>query len=147
MQRWLGGMVLGLVVGMGVSQLFLQPAGVQGQTKEPEHRVFELRTYHAPKGKLDALNARFRNHTTKLFEKHGMKNVIYLTPLDPAKQETDLVYLVSHATREAADANWKAFIDDPEWKKAHAESEKDGKLVDKIEREYLIPTDYSPIKK
>jgi hypothetical protein len=108
-------------------------------------RVFELRTYTAAPGKLDALLARFRNHTVKLFEKHGMKNVGYWTPLDDADGKgTKLVYLLSHSNREEAARSWKAFIADPAWQKAKAESEVAGSLVAGIESVYLVMTDYSP---
>ncbi|HVW00439.1 MAG TPA: NIPSNAP family protein [Planctomycetaceae bacterium] len=110
-------------------------------------RVFELRIYTAAPGKLDALNARFRDHTLRLFEKHGMKNVVYLVPTEEPKSQNTLVYLLSHESRAAADKSWDAFRKDPEWQKVKEESERDGKLVDKVESTYLSPTDYSPMKK
>src|SRR5213595_1142897 len=84
-------------------------------------RVFEIRTYTASDGKLDALHARFRNHTTKLFEKHGMTNVGYWTPVE--NTENKLVYMLAYPSREAREASWKAFMADPDWQAAHAESE------------------------
>jgi len=115
--------------------------------KEPEStRVFELRTYTTNPGKLPALHARFRNHTMKLFEKHGMKNVGYWTPTDEKLAENTLIYIVSHASKEEAQKSWKAFIDDPEWKAAYQESIKDGKLVKKVDSVYMTPTDFSPMK-
>lgn len=108
-------------------------------------RIYELRTYTAAPGKLDALLARFRNHTVKLFEKHGMSNLGYWTPLDDAEGKgTKLVYLLSHASRERAALSWKAFIADPAWQKAKAESEAAGSLVAGIESVYLETTGYSP---
>ncbi|MBD3674493.1 MAG: NIPSNAP family protein [Planctomycetaceae bacterium] len=103
--------------------------------------VYELRTYTCNPGKLPNLHARFKNHTMKLFEKHGMKNIMYWTPLD---QEDTLIYIVAHESREAADKSWKAFVSDPEWKKAYQESIADGKLVKKVERKYMKATEYSP---
>src|SRR5206468_2123828 len=97
-------------------------------------------------GKLPALHARFRDHTLKLFEKHGMQNVIYWTPTDPEKSQNTLVYVISHESMDAAKASWDAFGKDPEWQKVRAESEKDGKIVAKVERVYLMATDYSPHK-
>ena len=117
-----------------------------GQEKQVNTRVYELRTYTTHPGRLDALHQRFRQHTIKLFEKHGMKNVIYLSPTDPAKAENTLVYLISHASKEAADKSWAAFRADPEWQAAHKESEKNGKLVEKVISEYFTATDYSPVK-
>lgn len=110
---------------------------------DDEAMIYELRTYYCNPGKLPALHARFRDHTMKLFEKHGMKNIAYWTPAD---QEDTLVYIIAHKSEEAAKASWAGFINDPEWKKAHAESEKDGKLVMKIEKQFLKPTGYSPLK-
>ena len=110
------------------------------------NRVFELRTYTAQPGKLDALNARFRNHTLKIFEKHGMKNIGYWVPQDAPAKENTLMYVISHESREAAKANWAAFSADPDWVKAKADSEKDGRLTVKTESVFLDPTDYSPPK-
>lgn len=110
-------------------------------------RVFEMRTYHTHPGRLDALNKRFREHTCKLFEKHGMELIGFWTPQDAAQGKADtLVYILAYPSREAAKASWKAFQEDPEWKKAREESEKDGKIVSKVESVYLDPTDYSAIK-
>jgi len=78
--------------------------------------VYELRVYHAPPGKLGELLARFREHTLKLFEKHGMKSVAYWTPVDEPEKSNTLIYILQHPSREAAAANWKSFQDDPEWK-------------------------------
>ena len=105
--------------------------------------VYELRTYIAAPGKMEALQARFRNHTTRLFEKHGIKNVGYWVPED---QPDTLVYIVAHKSRDDANKSWEAFKADPEWKKAFAESQKDGTLTSKIVSQYLTPTDYSPLK-
>ena len=105
--------------------------------------VYELRTYTANEGKMEGLLARFRDHTTKIFESHGMKNIGYwLTEGDDPK----LVYIVSHKDHETAKANWKAFGADPKWRTAKEESEKSGKLVKKLEKVFLTPTDFSKLK-
>jgi hypothetical protein len=109
-------------------------------------RVFEIRTYTTEPGKLDALNARFRNHTMKLFEKHGMTNIGYWTPEDAPLSQNTLTYIIAHPSREAAKQNWEAFRNDPEWKKVQAESEASGKIVTKVESVFVDPTDYSPLK-
>jgi hypothetical protein len=114
--------------------------------KKADTRVFELRTYYAAPAKMDALNARFRDHTCKLFKKHGMEIVGFWTPTDPKEADRKLVYILAFPSKEAAGKSWKAFREDPDWIKAKEESEKDGKLVDKVESVYLNPTDYSPIK-
>lgn len=107
--------------------------------------LVEMRTYYAPEGKLDALNARFRDHTVKLFEKHGITNLGYFTPID--NKDNKLVYFVSFPSKEARAASFKAFGADPDWKKAAAESEKNGRIVSKIESRFLKATDYSPALK
>jgi hypothetical protein len=110
-------------------------------------RVFELRTYTTAPGKLDTLNARFRNHTTALFAKHGMEIVGFWEPVDKeAGAGEKLVYILSHRSRAAAEASWKAFRADPEWVKVKADSEKDGAVLLKIESVFLAGTDYSPLK-
>src|SRR2546422_10345828 len=113
---------------------------------EGSNRVFELRTYTANEGKLEALHARFRNHTTKFFKKHGMTNVGYWTPNDAPLSQNTLVYILAFPSREAAQKSWESFNNDPEWNKVKQESEVNGKLVDKVESVYMGPTDYSPMK-
>jgi hypothetical protein len=106
--------------------------------------VFELRVYHCYEGKLPDLHRRFREHTMKLFEKHGMKNVAYWAPMDDPQKSNSLVYIIAHASREAAVANWKAFGDDPEWQTVRNASEANGKIVEKVDSTFLTLTDYSP---
>lgn len=110
--------------------------------KSNENWCYELRIYTPAEGKADALHKRFREHTVELFKKHGMTNVGYFNALDPADER--LYYILSYPDRETRDASWKSFLDDPAWKTAHAESEKNGKLVRKIESQFLHPTPYSP---
>jgi hypothetical protein len=112
------------------------------QAADNDTRVFEMRTYWASEGKLDALHARFRDHTTKLFEKHGMTNVGYWVPLE--NPESKLIYLLAYPSREAREKSWEAFLGDPEWQRAARESEANGKLVAKFESRFLQATDYSP---
>jgi hypothetical protein len=110
-------------------------------------RVFEMRTYTAPPGKLDALQKRFRDHTLRIFEKHGMTNIGYWVPADAPNSENTLVYIIAHKDRETAKKSWAAFSADPEWQKVRKESMADGvSLTTKVESVFLNPTDYSPIK-
>ncbi len=106
--------------------------------------VFELRTYTTLEGRLPNLNARFKNHTLKLFEKHGMKNVMYWTPTDEKTANNTLIYVIWHASPEAAKKSWDGFRADPDWIKARDASEKDGKIVAKVESVYMKATEYSP---
>jgi hypothetical protein len=106
--------------------------------------VFELRIYHAASGKLSELEARFRDHTIKIFERHGMKSIAYWTPMDEPDKSNTLIYILQHPSREAAAANWKSFQDDPEWKSVKEKSEANGKLVDKVDSTYMAYTEFSP---
>ena len=109
-------------------------------------RVFELRTYYAAPGKMEALHARFRDHTLKLFEKHHMTVIGFWKPTDEQQAKRQLVYLLAFPSQEAAVMSWKDFQADPEWKAVKEASEKDGKLVERIESVYLKPTDFSALK-
>ncbi len=133
-------LILGIALGWSTRSL-------RAASKEESH-VYELRTYYTLEGRLPALNARFKDHTLKLFEKHGMKNVVYGTPIEKdGKPVGDkLVYLLAHKSQEAAQASFAAFGKDPEWVAARDASEKDGKIVSKVESQFLVPTDYSPMK-
>jgi hypothetical protein len=108
--------------------------------------VYELRTYTCEPGRLPNLLARFRDHTTALFEKHGMKNIGYWVPADGPEHENTLVYLLEHKSRDAAKASWDAFRADPNWVKVRTESEASGKIVTKVVSVYLDPTDFSKLK-
>jgi hypothetical protein len=110
------------------------------------NRVFELRTYTAPEGKLDDLHARFRDHTIRIFQRHGMTSVGYWTPQDTTLRENTLVYLLVHPSRAAADQAWRDFSADPEWQRVSEESQRDGRIVSQVVRMYLDPTDFSPMK-
>src|SRR4051812_22825868 len=88
---------------------------VHAQTK---NRVFELRTYHTPDGKLDNLLTRFKDHTIELFNRHGITSIGYWLPTDEPLKGKTLVYLLAYPNREAATSSWAAFRSDPEWKKA-----------------------------
>jgi NIPSNAP len=109
-------------------------------------QVFELRTYTAPDGKLPLLQKRFRDHTIRIFEKHGMKSVGYWVPQDAPARDNTLIYVILHASRDAAKASWASFAADPEWKKVAAESQVDGPIVSKVVSVYMDATDYSPIR-
>jgi NIPSNAP len=113
---------------------------------ERKQRVFEIRTYTTEKDKLPNLLARFRDHTTKLFEKHGMTNIGYWVPSDGERSNNTLIYVLAHESRAAADKSWQAFRTDPDWIKARDASEASGKIVSKVESIYANPTDFSAIK-
>ena len=111
-----------------------------------ESRVYELRTYTCYEGKLDALKVRFRDHTIRIFNKHGMESVGYWVPQDGERSKNTLIYILAHPSREAAAKNWAEFQADPEWKKVAAESEANGKIVQKVESVFMEPTEFSHLK-
>lgn len=116
------------------------------RSAEPSARVYELRTYTAAPGKTAAMLARFRDHTLRIFEKHGMVNVGYWVPADEKDGAADkLVYLLAHQSRDAAKASWKSFGADPQWREVQKKSEAGGKIVAKVESVFLAPTDYSKL--
>ncbi len=155
-RTWLQAAPLSLLLPAGIAEAmeraFLQsPSGIsnagekgQGEAMAESGKVYELRIYHAATGKLDSLVARFRDHTDKLFAKHGMKSVAYWTALDEHVKSSTFFYILEHPSREAAATNWKAFQDDPEWQTVKAKSEENGKLVEKVDSTYLTLTDWSP---
>ena len=110
---------------------------------EKDTRCYEMRTYYAAPGKLDELLARFRNHTVKLFEKHGLTNLGYWVPAENA--DNKLVYIIAAPSREARDKSFKEFGADPEWQAARKASEANGKLLTRIESIFLSATDFSPV--
>ncbi len=109
-------------------------------------RVFELRTYTTLPGRLDALHARFAQHTIRLFEQHGMTNIGYFSPQDLPLAENTLIYILAHSSREAAEVSWAAFGADPEWQRVAEESQRDGRILENVERIFLDATDYSQIR-
>ena len=136
-----------------VESIFLTVADFSPKVAEynGEPRLFEMRTYTTPEGKIDALDARFRDHTCALFEKHGIANLGYYHPIDAAKGAgKTLIYFVAHPNREAATKNWAAFRADPEWVAAKAASEKAAggplTITDGVKSVFLTPTDFSPAK-
>ena len=130
--------VAGLLVGRAVP-----PTAVQAQA---DHRVFELRKYTAPEGKLPELEARFRNHTIRIFNNHHMTSIGYWVPQDAPESQNTLIYLLAHPSREAAKKNWAEFQADPEWQKVSTESQVNGRIVTKVESTFMDPTDFSQIK-
>ena len=110
--------------------------------EKQDTRCYEMRIYYAPPGKLDDLNKRFREHTLKLFEKHGIENIGYWVPLE--NSENKLIYVLRYPSREAREKSWKEFFADPDWRAAAKASEANGRLVSKVESFFMQATDYSP---
>ncbi len=128
----------GVAVGRGVGSPALHA--------QADHRVFELRRYTAPEGKLGDLEARFRNHTIRIFNKHHMTSVGYWVPQDAPDAQNTLIYILAHPSRDEAKKNWAEFQADPEWQKVNTESQINGRIVTKVESTFLDPLDFSPIK-
>ena len=120
--------------------------GVDDAQAQSADRVFELRTYTTPEGKLPNLQARFRDHSMNLFEGHGITNIGYFTPQDEPNSSNTLVYIIAHPSREAAETNWAAFLADPEWQRVSRESQVDGRILSGVVSVFLDPTDFSPMQ-
>ena len=130
--------LLSLITGLGT--------GIFLTTSAQSEKVFELRTYKATPGNLDNLHARFRNHTTRIFRKHGMEVVGYWSPTSEEERGDTLVYMLEHADQDTATASWQAFIEDPEWAEVAAASNANGQILGGIEAKYMVATDYSPMQ-
>ncbi|HVO97284.1 MAG TPA: NIPSNAP family protein [Bryobacteraceae bacterium] len=128
-----------ILLTLGLTAMAILPA-------QAADRVFELRTYTCYEGRLDALKARFRDHTIEIFKRHGMTSIGYWVPVDPEKSKNTLIYIIAHPSLEEAKKHWTEFRDDPEWKKVSADSEKDGKIVSHVDSVFMTPADFSQIK-
>lgn len=109
-------------------------------------QIYEVRTYTTHPDKLDDLHRRFRDHTLRLFEKHGMTNVGYWVPQDSARSQNTLIYILSYPSRADRDRSWTAFLADPEWVAARTASEADGPILVRVESVFMTPTEYSPMR-
>jgi hypothetical protein len=130
--------VCGAAVMLGLSSL-------RGSNTEKPRHVYELRLYHVHEAKMDALKARFGDHTDAIFKRHNMKSVGYWVPEDAPASQNLFVYILEHPSRAEAEKNWAAFQADPEWQKVKTESEKNGPLVDKIDHYFMDPTSFSTL--
>ena len=128
--------VCGIAVMLGYSAL---------SGSNPSHHVYELRLYHVNEGKMDALKARFGDHTDAIFKRHDMKSIGYWLPEDAPASQNLFIYILEHPSRQAAEKNWAAFQADPEWQKVKADSEKNGPLADHIDRYFMDPTTFSAL--
>lgn len=135
--------IVALVAVAGLSPNSPVVLSAQQAPAAPAGPVFEIRTYIASAGKLEDLHARFRDHTIRIFARHGMKSIAYWIPTD---QRNTLVYIIQHESRDAAARNWKAFMSDPEWVKIAAASNANGNLVARADSYFATAADYSPVK-
>lgn len=130
--------LLSMAIGVG--------AGMFAVSSAQSGKLYELRIYKSTEGNLDNLNARFRDHTMRIFEKHGMENIGYWTPTSEEERDDTLVYIIAHDSEEAAAASWGAFIQDPEWAEVAEASNANGQILAGIENKYMVATDYSPMQ-
>lgn len=128
-----------LIIGLGIGMLVNTSAQDNG-------KVFELRIYTATDGNLDNLHARFRDHTARIFRKHGMEIVGFWAPTAEEERDNKMIYILEHASQQAADASWRAFGQDPEWQEVAAASNANGQILAGVERHYMVATDYSPLQ-
>jgi hypothetical protein len=135
--------VLSFLFGVTLMLAFSKLGASNAQS--PSH-VYELRLYHAKEGKMDALKARFGDHTDSIFKRHNMKSIGYWSPEDAPDSQNLFIYILEHPSRQEAEKNWAAFQADPEWQKVKAESEANGPLVDHIDHYFMDPTSFSALK-
>lgn len=119
-------------------------SAITASAQEQPGRYFEMRTYYCHPGRLDALIERFTNHTTRIFEKHGMTNIGYWVPEN--NNENMLIYILAYPDRKSRDASWAAFNADPEWIKVKTASEESGRIVMKVSSVFMNPLEFSKIK-
>ena len=144
-KRYSGAFALVFAAGFVAGQM-VTPRRAIAQAPGTDHRVFELRKYTAPEGKLGELEARFRNHTIRIFNKHNMTSIGYFVPQDAPDSQNTLIYVLAHPSREVAKKNWAEFQADPEWQKVNTESQVNGRIVSKVESTFMDPLDFSQIK-
>ena len=137
--KTVGFSLLSLLIGLGAGLFAVSSAQEDG-------KVYELRIYTATPGNLDNLQARFRDHTIRIFNNHGMKIVGFWTPTSEEDADDTLIYVLEHASQEAANASWQAFGQDPEWKSVSDASNANGPILAGVERRYMKATDYSPLQ-
>ena len=137
--KTVGFSLLSLLIGLGAGLFAVSSA-------EEDGKVYELRIYTATPGNLDNLQARFRDHTIRIFNNHGMKIVGFWTPTSEEDADDTLIYVLEHASQEAANASWQAFGQDPEWKSVSDASNANGSILAGVERRYMKATDYSPLQ-
>jgi len=126
--------------------LMLAIVRLPASSPQPPHHVYELRLYHVKEGKMDALKARFGDHTDAIFKRHNIKSIGYWSPEDAPDSQNLFVYILEHPSRQEAEKNWAAFQADPEWQKVKKESEANGPLVDHIDHYFMDPTSFSALK-
>jgi len=114
-------------------------------SKTSQH-VYELRLYQVNEGKMDALIARFGDHTDAIFKRHNMRSIGFWRPQDEPYSRNLFVYILQHPSRDEAQQNWAAFQADPEWKKVKADSEINGRLANHIDSYFMDPTSFSALK-
>lgn len=131
---------------LAVAVLVLLALPATASAQQGDSRVFELRTYTAPEGRLDDIVDRFRTGTMRIFAKYDIESIGYWIPQDSALSANTLIYLLAHPSREAARANWRAFFADPEWVELRARTEADGPIVERVVSVFVDPTDFSPLR-
>jgi hypothetical protein len=122
-----------------------EPGGGAEAQSAGDAAVYELRIYHLNEGKQALIVERFRTKERPLLERHGMRAVAFWVPTDEPLAGRTFVYILRHASRAQADANWAKFRADPDWIALKAETEKDGPFVKQYDLTFLKLTDFSPV--
>ncbi len=138
--------VLKLTATLALVALLGGPLSTSPALAQDDGTVFEMRTYTSTPGNFEALLTRFRDHTMRIFAKHGMTNIGYWIPTDEELSQNTLVYILKHDSQDAATASWRAFISDPEWQEVDQASNADGAILQNIERQFMTAADFSQIQ-
>lgn len=104
--------------------------------------LYELRMYEIMPGRMAEIDARFREHTTMFFARHGVEVVGFWHEMVGSSDR--LVYITVFDDMADREQKWGAFISDPDWQQIRQQTEADGPLVRRVINRFLIPTDYSP---
>lgn len=104
--------------------------------------IYELKSYKATEGNMDALKKRFTEKTMPIFKRLGIE-VTHCW--DNLEDPNTFTYLARFLSKEVQKDAWSAFAADDEWKAVKAESERvSGPLLASQSTLYLAPTHFSP---
>ena len=107
--------------------------------------IYEMRIYRCLPNRLPALLRRFRDHTLRIWEKHGIRQAGFWTTVI-GESNNDLTYLLAWESMAEREEKWGKFVADTEWNTVRTESEKDGPIVFSISNQFLAPTSFSSVK-
>lgn len=104
-------------------------------------RILQLRTYESPTHAAHLRKVEmFHSGEFKIFERTGSGNVFFADDLIGSRGPS-LTYMLAHKDLAAMDANWKAFLADPDWVKlSHDPKFASEPIVSTVDNLVLTPT-------